>query len=155
MTTQNLRFARAGILGLWWFALAVSPICAQSTAQSLPTVTLNAGIHVITAELARTEQQREIGLMFRESMPVNHGMLFIFERPGQQCFWMKNTLLPLDIAFVADNGTIVNTDRMKPRTLDPHCSSQPVRFVLEMNGGWFSKRGITAGFKLKGQPFTP
>ncbi len=155
MTIKNLHFVRAGIQGLWWLALAVSPVWAQNTAQSLPTMTLNAGIHVITAELARTGEQREIGLMFRESMPANHGMLFVFERPGQQCFWMKNTLLPLDVAFIADNGTIVNTDRMKPRTLDPHCSAQPVRFVLEMNDGWFAKRGITAGSKLTGKPFTP
>ncbi|OYT99364.1 MAG: hypothetical protein CFE40_05765 [Burkholderiales bacterium PBB1] len=155
MPIKNLRFVRAGIQWLWWFALAVPPAWAQNTAQSLPSMTLNAGIHVITAEVARTEQQREIGLMFRESMPANHGMLFVFDRPGQQCFWMKNTLLPLDVAFIADNGTIVNTDRMKPRTLDPHCSTQPVRFVLEMNDGWFAKRGIAAGFKLTGPPFSP
>lgn len=155
MSLKNLRFVRIGIQRLWWAVLAFSPAWAQNTAQSLPTVTLNAGIHLITAEVARTEQQREIGLMFRESMPANHGMLFLFERPGQQCFWMKNTLLPLDVAFIADNGTIVNTDRMKPRTLDPHCSTQPVRFVLEMNDGWFAKRGVNAGSKLTGPPFSP
>ena len=88
-------------------------------------------------------------------MPPNHGMLFIFERPGQQCFWMKNTLLPLDAAFVADDGSIVNIERMKPKTLDAHCSAKPVRFVLEMNDGWFEKRAIAAGFRLKGKPFTP
>ncbi|MEI7464835.1 MAG: DUF192 domain-containing protein [Burkholderiales bacterium] len=131
------------------------PGWAQSSEQSLPTLTLNAGIHVITAELAQTEGQRKIGLMFRESMAVNHGMLFVFERAGQQCFWMKNTLLPLDIAFVADDGTVVNIDRMKPRTLDAHCSAKPVRFVLEMNDGWFAKRGIAAGSKLTGRPFVP
>ncbi len=154
MNVGNLRFVRAWIQGLCWLTFAM-PGWAQNTAQSLPTVTLNAGIHVITAELANTGKQREIGLMFRESMPANHGMLFVFDQPGQQCFWMKNTLLPLDVAFIADNGTIVNTDRMKPSTLDSHCSSRPVRFVLEMNDGWFAKRGITAGFKLTGKPFTP
>jgi len=154
MKVRDWRFARAGIRGLCLVAFASSG-WAQNTAQSLPTLTLNAGIHVITAELAQTEEQREIGLMFREAMAANHGMLFVFERAGQQCFWMKNTLLPLDVAFIADNGTVVNTDRMKPRTLDAHCSSQPVRFVLEMNDGWFAKRGITAGSKLTGKPFTP
>ena len=154
MNVGNLRFVRAWIQGLCWLTFAM-PSWAQNTAQSLPTVTLNAGIHVITAELANTGKQREIGLMFRESMPANHGMLFVFDQPGQQCFWMKNTLLPLDVAFIADNGTIVNTERMKPGTLDSHCSSRPVRFVLEMNDGWFAKRGITAGFKLTGKPFTP
>lgn len=154
MNVGNLRFVRAWIQGLCCLTLAM-PGWAQNTAQSLPTVTLNAGIHVISAELANTGKQREIGLMFRESMPANHGMLFVFDQPGQQCFWMKNTLLPLDVAFVADNGTIVNTDRMKPHTLDSHCSIKPVRFVLEMNEGWFAKRGIAAGSKLTGKPFTP
>lgn len=136
-------------------AIAVSAGFAQDAAQSLPTLTLNAGIHNITAEVAQTDEQRATGLMFREAMPPNHGMLFAFERAGQQCFWMKNTLLPLDIAFVADDGTIVNVDRMKPQTLDSHCSSKPVRYVLEMNDGWFAKRGIAAGTRLKGKPFTP
>ena len=80
-------------------------------------------------------------------------MLFAFEQPGKQCFWMKNTLLPLSVAFVADDGTIVNLDDMKPLTLDGHCSTKDVRFVLEMNQGWFAKRGIKAGEKLQGQPF--
>ena len=154
MTHRNLRFFRTGIQALWCLALTV-PAWAQNTPQSLPTVTLNAGIHVITAELARTPEQREIGLMFRVSMPANHGMLFIYDQPGQQCFWMKNTLLPLDVAFIADNGTIINIDRMKPRTLDSHCSAKPVRLVLEMNDGWFAKRGIKAGSRLTGPPFAP
>ncbi|MFM9916230.1 MAG: DUF192 domain-containing protein [Rhizobacter sp.] len=139
----------------WVVATHVQPGWAQSSAQSLPTLTLNAGIHNITAELAQTEEQRATGLMYREAMQPNHGMLFAFDQAGQQCFWMKNTLLPLDVAFVGDDGTIVNVDRMKPQTLDPHCSTKPVRFVLEMNEGWFAKRGITAGSKLRGKPFPP
>ncbi len=128
---------------------------AQSTAQNLPTITLNAGIHNITSEVAQTPQERATGLMFREAMATSHGMLFVFERPDQQCFWMKNTLIALDVAFIADDGTIVNIDHMKPRTLDSHCSSRPVRMVLEMNDGWFAKRGVAAGFRLKGAPFEP
>jgi len=158
MNDRKRRFTRAGIQGLWLFAFAFSCQAqgtTQNAAQSLPTLTLNAGIHLITAELAQTEEQREIGLMFREAMAPNHGMLFVFEQAGQQCFWMKNTLLPLDVAFIADNGMVVNTDRMKPRTLDAHCSTKPVRFVLEMNDGWFAKRGIAAGSKLTGKPFAP
>ena len=80
-------------------------------------------------------------------------MLFVFERAGQQCFWMKNTLIPLSVAFVADDGTVVNIEEMKPQTLDSHCSTQPVRYVLEMNDGWFAKRGIKPGSKLRGAPF--
>ena len=136
------------------FALAglAAGAFAQDAPQSLPKIRLNAGIHNIDAQLAQTPQQREIGLMFRASMPTNEGMLFAFERPSQQCFWMKNTLIPLDIAFVDDSGAIVNIERMKPQTLDSHCSEKPVRFVLEMNDGWFAKRGIKPGFKLKGLP---
>ena len=86
-------------------------------------------------------------------MPTNEGMLFVFEQASVQCFWMKNTLLALTIAFVADDGTIVNLTDMKPQTTNSHCSSQPVRYVLEMNQGWFGKRGIKAGVKLGGKPF--
>jgi uncharacterized membrane protein (UPF0127 family) len=132
------------------FSLACS---AQTGPQKLPSIRLNAGIHNIQAEMARTPQQREIGLMFRESMGPNEGMLFAFDEPATQCFWMRNTFLPLSVAFVADDGTIVNLDEMKPQTLDSHCSAKPVRYVLEMNREWFTKRGIKPGFKLKGEPF--
>ena len=126
---------------------------AQDGPQKLASIRLQAGIHNISAELATTPQQREIGLMNRTSMGANEGMLFVFERPARQCFWMKNTLIPLSIAFLADDGSVVNIDSMKPQTLEPHCSEQPVRFVLEMNEGWFAKRGIKAGTKVRGQPF--
>jgi len=135
-------------------ALALgSTAVAQTGPQKLPAIRLNAGIHNIDAEYARTAEERTVGLMFRTEMGANQGMLFEFEQPGQQCFWMKNTLLPLSVAFVQDDGSIVNIDDMKPQTLDPHCSTRPVRFVLEMNQGWFAKRGIKAGSKLRGAPF--
>jgi len=92
-------------------------------------------------------------LMLRKDMPQTEGMLFVFEQAGEQCFWMKNTLLPLTAAFVADDGTIVNTVDMKPETTDSHCSAKPVRYVLEMNKGWFAKKGIKAGSKLSGPMF--
>ena len=88
-------------------------------------------------------------------MPANEGMLFTFEQPAQQCFWMKNTLIPLDIAFVDDGGAIVNIAQMKPQTLEGHCSEKPVRYVLEMNDGWFAKRGLKPGSRLKGLPPPP
>jgi uncharacterized protein len=134
------------------FALA-GGVSAQDVPQSLPTTRLTTGFHVITAQLATTPEQRATGLMHRPTLPTNDGMLFVFEQPGQQCFWMKNTLLPLSIAFLADDGTIVNIDEMKPQTLDSHCSARPVRYVLEMNQGWFAKRAIKAGAKLTGAPF--
>ena len=91
--------------------------------------------------------------MFRKEMPQQEGMLFVFEEPSLQCFWMKNTLLPLTAAFVADDGSIVNLADMKPQTTNSHCSTKPVRYVLEMNQGWFAKKGIKAGGRLGGVPF--
>jgi uncharacterized protein len=141
------------------WAVALASLCvaalaaAQDGPQRLAQIRLNAGIHNINAEVAATPEQREIGLMFRTSMPAGDGMLFVFERPSKQCFWMKNTLIPLSVAFLADDGSVVNIDDMKPQTLDGHCSTKPVRFVLEMNEGWFGKRGIKAGSRLRGGPF--
>lgn len=137
------------------FCCAVtSAVLAQGGPQmDLPRTKLSAGMFLIDTQVAATPEQREIGLMFRPQMPQGEGMLFVFERPGEQCFWMKNTLLPLTAAFVADDGTIVNLEDMKPQTTDSHCSKKPVRFVLEMNQGWFAKKGIKAGAKLGGEPF--
>lgn len=140
---------RALLLGL----LTASLAHAQGTPQQLPTVTLGAGMYNIVAQVAATPEQRQIGLMFRTQMPVHEGMLFVFEAPMPQCFWMKNTPLPLSIAFLADDGSIVNIADMKPFSEDSHCSAKPVRFALEMNQGWFAKRAIKAGQRLSGPPF--
>jgi uncharacterized protein len=129
---------------------------AQDTPQTtLPRIKLQAGMYQIDTQVAQTEAQRQIGLMFRQEMPQHEGMLFVFEQPATQCFWMKNTLLPLTAAFVADDGTIVNLADMKPQTTDSHCSTKPVRFVLEMNQGWFAKKGLKAGSRLSGVAFKP
>ncbi len=141
-------------LSLILLALA-TPAWSQDGPQlDLPRVTLTAGVHLINAQVAATPEQRATGLMFRKEMPTSEGMLFVFEQPAGQCFWMKNTLLPLTAAFVADDGTIVNLADMKPQSLDSHCSVRPVRYVLEMHQGWFAKRGLKAGSKLSGPPFT-
>lgn len=139
----------AGLLAL----SAAASWALEEPQRNLPQVTLKAGMHLIHAQVASTPDQRATGLMFRSDMPANEGMLFVFEEPAGQCFWMKNTLLPLTAAFVADDGTIVNLADMKPQTLDAHCSEKPVRYVLEMNQGWFAKRGIKAGSRLGGDPF--
>jgi len=125
----------------------------QAPQLNLQRVKLNAGMHVIDAQVALTPQERQTGLMLRKDMPQHEGMLFVFEQASEQCFWMKNTLLPLTAAFVADDGTIVNTADMKPETTDSHCSAKPVRYVLEMNKGWFAKKGILQGSKLSGPMF--
>ena len=132
--------------------LASSASRAQDAPQRLPAVTLTAGMHLIQAEVAGTPEQRSIGLMHRPKMGASEGMLFVFESQSQQCFWMKNTLLPLSIAFLSDDGRVVNIEDMAPRTLGSHCSSKPVRFALEMNQGWFAKRGIKAGSSIQGGP---
>lgn len=137
-------------VALWFTPLAH----AQETPQTqLQRITLTAGIHQIDTQVALTPQQHQIGLMYRTEMPQNEGMIFVFPSPSKQCFWMKNTILPLTAAFVADDGTIVNLEDMQPQTTESHCSLRPVRYVLEMNQGWFAKKGIKAGSKLGGRIF--
>ncbi len=137
------------------YAVASLGSYAQTPQTQLPRIQLSAGMYQIDAQVAQSPDQREIGLMFRTQMPVNEGMLFIFETPSKQCFWMKNTVLPLTAAFLADDGSIVNLADMQPQTTTPHCSAKPVRYVLEMNQGWFAKKSIKAGVKLKGDVFQP
>ena len=145
--TRSLPRLLALLLGS---ALLASTALAQEGPQTgLPRVAMTAGMHRIQAQVASTPQQRAIGLMHRREMPANEGMLFVFEQPGTQCFWMKNTMLPLTAAFVADDGTVVNLADMQPQSLDSHCSAKPVRYVLEMHQGWFAKRGIQAGQRLR------
>ena len=130
--------------------LIATAAVAQDAPQQLPAITITAGIHNIQAQVAQTPEQRATGLMFRPTMPVNDGMLFAFEDAGVQCFWMKNTLLPLSAAFIADDGTVVNIEDMKPQTEESHCSVKPAPYALEMNLNWFKQKGIKAGTKIGG-----
>jgi len=131
-------------------ACATAPAARAQAAQTLPAVRLNAGIHNIRAEVARTPEQRATGLMHRRELGANDGMLFVFEQAGVQCFWMRNTLVPLSIAFLADDGRIVNIADMQPQSEQSQCSAQPVRHALEMNQGWFARRGVRAGATISG-----
>jgi uncharacterized protein len=156
MNAMKITFRFLQLLSAGLLALAFTAVQAQDSGEpqmNLQRTKLSAGMHQIDAQVAQTPDQRQTGLMHRKSMPAHEGMLFIFEQPSPQCFWMKNTLLPLTAAFVADDGTIVNLEDMKPQTTDSHCSAKPVRYVLEMNQGWFAKRNIKAGFKLGGEVF--
>jgi uncharacterized membrane protein (UPF0127 family) len=135
-------------------ALGPTPSKAQQPQLNLPRVKLLAGMHQIDAQVASTPEQRATGLMWRRDMPMHEGMLFVFDQPAVQCFWMMNTPSPLTAAFVADDGTLVNLANMKPLSTESHCSARPVRFVLEMNQGWFDKKGVRAGARLTGDPFT-
>lgn len=148
---QLLPGALALSLGLLAGAL---PASAQTGPQPrLPTVELTAGMHVIRAELAASAEQQAIGMMGRKEMGANEGMLFVNSDDQVRCFWMRNTLIPLSIAFLSADGTVINVAEMQPLSDQTHCSTRPARFALEMNQGWFGKRGIGPGFKLRGKPF--
>jgi uncharacterized membrane protein (UPF0127 family) len=114
----------------------------------LPQVEIRAGMHLIRAEVAADGPTRQRGLMMRERLGPNEGMLFVFEQKAGHCFWMKNTLIPLSIAFLDDDGSIVNIADMQPHAEDSHCPVRPVRYALEMEQGWFAKRGLKAGARL-------
>lgn len=129
--------------------LAVPPWLTLS-AQELPRIELTAGLHRIDAEVVNTQASRMRGLMMRKSMPVQRGMLFVFDADAQHCMWMKNTLLPLSVAFIDQRGVILNIEEMKPQTENTHCAIKPARYALEMNAGWFARRGIKPGTALKG-----
>ncbi len=117
---------------------------------TLPQVFLQAGIHRIKAEVADSQLERSRGLMLRTSLQANSGMLFVFEQAAMHCFWMKNTLIPLTIAFLDDDGTIVTLKDMEPHNEASNCPDRPVRYALEMDQGWFKAKGIKAGDRIKG-----
>ncbi|MGC7411299.1 DUF192 domain-containing protein [Pandoraea pneumonica] len=137
-----------------FMALAPATAAAQQIKQpgDFPTVQLSAGMFLIKAEVAANEADREQGLMYRTKMAPNAGMLFVFEQRAMNCFWMRNTNLPLSIAFLRDDGTIVNIEDMAPQTDDNHCPKEPIRYALEMNQGWFKTKNLTAGTKISGLP---
>lgn len=116
----------------------------------LPRVALSIGLWRIDAQLAATAPTRQKGLMYRQNLAPNEGMLFAFPESAVQCFWMKNTPLPLTAAFIAEDGTIVNLADMQPLDERSHCSTTAVRFVLEMQQGWFAAKNLQAGSKVRG-----
>jgi uncharacterized protein len=135
--------------------VALATISAAAIAQSpsqFPIIELTAGIHVIKAEVAATDAQRQQGLMLREKLGQNEGMVFVFEAPAGVCMWMKNTPLPLSVAFIDADGKIINIEDMKPGTTDSHCAKKLVRYALEMNQGWFKQKNIKPGTVIEGLP---
>jgi hypothetical protein len=147
MLTFSRQSVFAGLL-----ALTASLSLAQNINTSLPIIELKAGIYRIQAEVASTPQARQVGLMNRTSMPTDSGMLFIFDQKATHCFWMSNTKIPLAIAFIADDGKIVNIEEMQAETLNNHCPKAPVHYALEMNRQWFSQRAIGPGSLIQGLP---
>jgi uncharacterized membrane protein (UPF0127 family) len=144
---MSKRFFVAGIAaGAWLASLALA---------QMPTMELSAGIHLIRAEIANTFETRAQGLMYRRSLGPNEGMLFVFPRADVQCMWMKNTLVPLSVAFMDETGKIVSISDMQPQTETPHCAAAPAKFALEMSRGWFSARGVKAGARIVGTEKAP
>ncbi|MEB0140982.1 MULTISPECIES: DUF192 domain-containing protein [unclassified Undibacterium] len=133
--------------------LAFSVCAAGVSAQTkLPIKQLSAGMYVIQAEVASSDAEREQGLMLRTKMAGNEGMVFDFHAPAGVCMWMKNTLIPLSVAFIDRDGVIVNIEDMAPESLDSHCAKRTVQYALEMNLGWFKQKNIKPGTKIEGLP---
>lgn len=116
----------------------------------LPLLELFAGMHRVEAEVAATLDSRMSGLMRRTIMAPQRGMLFVFPELAKHCMWMRNTVLPLSVAFLDEKGRIINVEDMQPQSDDSHCATQPARYALEMNLGWFKSRGLGAGFAIMG-----
>ena len=133
-------------------ALSSSAASAQQSPTEFRVIPLSAGIHVIQAEVAVEDDERQKGLMFRKELGPNQGMVFLFERAAVQCMWMHNTLIPLSVAFIDNDGRILNVEEMAAQTDDNHCAAKPARYALEMNKEWFKKHGIVAGAKISGLP---
>jgi uncharacterized membrane protein (UPF0127 family) len=130
--------------------LVLAVAIASSALAELPAVQLSTGMHLIRAEVANTMGTRMEGLMHRKSMPQGAGMVFVFEEIAAHCMWMKNTLIPLSVAFIDESGEIINIADMTPHSEQSHCAAKPARYALEMNQGWFAQRGIKPGAKLGG-----
>jgi hypothetical protein len=157
------RLARPCLARLWPALLAAAALgwlaapaaSAQGTPPVLPRVELGVGIHLIHAELARDEASRMLGLMYRRSLGSNDGMLFVFDAPAQHCMWMRNTYIPLSVAFLDASGAVINVEEMQAQTDDSHCALHPARYALEMGSHWFHLHGVRAGTVIRGVAGTP
>jgi uncharacterized membrane protein (UPF0127 family) len=136
------------MLAFFLLALGVSmPTQAQT---AMPRAELSIGLFRILAEVAATPERRGAGLMWRRSMAGHEGMLFVFPQADRHCMWMKNTFIPLSVAFLDAEGRIINIRDMPPQSENNHCADAPARFALEMNRGWFAEKGIASGAQVRG-----
>jgi len=138
-----------------WLFLPLFLVAAPAAAQTLPVTQLSAGMHLIRAEVAADFGSRSQGLMHRKSLGPNAGMLFVFDEAAPHCMWMKNTYIPLSVAFIDAQGVIINIADMTPHSEQSHCAARPAVYALEMTQGWFAQRGIKAGAKLGGLNTAP
>ncbi len=132
--------------------MAQQPTAPIKPAMDFPQVQLTLGMYRIYASVAANNADREQGLMFRKSLAPNEGMLFVFEENAGHCFWMKNTPIPLSIAFIRQDGTITDLDEMQAETTNNHCPTHNGMYALEMNRGWFSAHDIKPGMQIIGLP---
>jgi uncharacterized membrane protein (UPF0127 family) len=138
-----------------WLFLPLFLVAAPAAAQTLPVTQLSAGMHLIRAEVAADFGSRSQGLMHRKSLGPNAGMLFVFDEAAPHCMWMKNTYIPLSVAFIDAQGVIINIADMTPHSEQSHCAARPAVYALEMAQGWFAQRGIKPGAKLGGLNTAP
>ena len=136
------------------FAL-VTGLNGHALGDDLPTLQISIGGHRLVAEMATSVEARTVGLMHRFSLKPDHGMLFVFNAPQPLTFWMKNTFVPLSIAFIGADGRILNIDDMAPQTETGHSSQGLALYALEMKKGWFAERGIVAGAAIGGLDKAP
>ncbi|OOC09103.1 hypothetical protein B1A74_12665 [Thioalkalivibrio halophilus] len=154
---MSRRPAHAGFAhGMAAFGLAAllvfgGPAAAQNTAPSgLPETALEIGGRTLTVEIAADDASRRQGLMFRDELAEDRGMLFVWDRADRRAMWMRNTLIPLDVAFIDGDGEITNVETMAPETTRMHWSAAPIEYALEVNAEWFARHGIEAGDRIPG-----
>jgi uncharacterized membrane protein (UPF0127 family) len=150
MARRENTMSRISILAV----LVLSSVDA-SAQYAIPQIELTAGMYRIEAEVVTTPEQRATGLMRRAEMPPQHGMLFVFPQEMRHCMWMKNTLLPLSVAFLDRAGKIINVEEMQPQTENSHCAKAEARYALEMNVAWFKTRGLNRGAQIVGVEKAP
>jgi len=148
MKTAIMRLDRILAIGLLSMVVAF-PALADNP---LKVITLSVGKHPIRVEVVQKDEDRMKGLMFREKLGKNDGMLFIFDDPGYHSIWMKNTLIPLSVAFLDRDGVILNVEDMEPQTTDSHTAAGPATYAIETNKGWFAERKLKPGDKVTGLP---
>jgi uncharacterized membrane protein (UPF0127 family) len=132
-----------------WTASAFLAVTGAADAQT-QRANLEVGKHRIEVEVAANEQTRNLGLMYRSHLPPDQGMIFVYPSPTRICMWMKNTLIPLSVAFLDEEGRILNIEDMAPHSEKNHCTVKPARYALEMNQGWFAGHGVKAGDRIDG-----
>ncbi|EXI66325.1 MAG: DUF192 domain-containing protein [Accumulibacter sp.] len=131
------------------------PLLASSALAQMPRIELSAGMYRIDAEVAANDATRMQGLMHRRSLPAGQGMLFVFRQPERHCMWMRNTYVPLSVAFLDRDGHILNIEDMQPESETNHCAAKAASFALEMNLGWFADKGIRPGTRIAGIEKSP